>query len=282
MRCQWQEFINLLPGWMRQPVDEHGADELQELHLRIGEPPQLMLKSGSVWLNKPVRGEDLHFCINTATKYSPWTAGSIHRGYVTASGGHRIGLCGECTFDGQALKNIAPVTSLCIRVARDFHGISKDVWKEKGSILIIGPPGSGKTTFLRDLIRQTSNYCEGSVTVLDERRELFPCNAGRFCFERGKQTDVLSGGRKQTMICCALQTMSPSVIALDEITASEDCAALIEAAWCGVRLIATAHAGSKTELFTRKTYKPLVQQQIFDTLIIMRPDKTWQREGFCL
>ena len=282
MRCQWQEFINLLPGWMRQPVDEHGAQQLQELHLRMDEPPQLILKNQSIWLNKPVRGEDLRFCINAATKYSPWTAGSIQHGYITAPGGHRIGLCGECSFEGQALKNIAPVTSLCMRVARDFYGISADTWKEQGSVLIIGPPGSGKTTFLRDLIRQISNHGKGAVTVLDERRELFPCSAGKFFFERGRQTDVLSGGRKQTMICCALQTMSPSVIALDEITAAEDCAALLEAAWCGVQLIATAHAGSKEELYARKTYEPLVSQGIFDTLITMRTDKTWQKEGFCL
>ena len=84
------------------------------------------------------------------------------------------------------------------------------------------------------------------------------------------------------MICCALQTMSPSVIALDEITAAEDCTALLEAAWCGVQLIATAHAGSKEELYARKTYEPLVSQGIFDTLITMRTDKTWQKEGFCL
>ncbi len=278
MRCQWQELLNILPGWMRQAVDEQGREDMQELRLRSNMPPQIVKSGHCVWLQRTVTGDDISFCLNTATRYSPWVAGSIREGYVTASGGHRIGLCGECVYDGQAVRNFGRITSLCIRVARDFEGISGELYKRIGSCLIIGSPGSGKTTFLRDLIRMQSNHINGSVAVLDERRELFPSSAGKFFFERGQHTDVLSGCKKADGLQMLLRTMGPSVIALDEITAQEDCAALADAAWCGVRLIATAHAANKKELFSRKLYQPILESKLFDTLVTIHPDKSWQEE----
>ena len=72
--------------------------------------------------------------------------------------------------------------------------------------------------------------------------------------------------------------MSPNTIAVDEITATEDCNALINAAWCGVDLLATTHAGSKHDLYNRAVYRPLIENRIFQTLIILHPDKSWTAE----
>jgi len=278
MRCQWQEFLNLLPPWLRQPVDELGKEDLEELRLRLNSPPELVKKKQSVWLTRAVSRDDLNFCLNTATRYSPWTSGSITKGFVTAAGGHRIGLCGECVYDAGMLKNITELTSICIRVAREFSGISGDVYKKTDSILIIGSPGSGKTTFLRDLICRISNHHFGSVVALDERRELFPCSSGNFFFERGRRTDVLSGCHKQAALEMAIRTMGPSVIAVDEITNMEDCKYLSYAAWCGVRLIATAHATSKKDLYDRRIFQPILDSKIFQTLITVHPNKSWMEE----
>ena len=92
MTCRWQELLSILPPWLRESVDKVGRESLQELRLRIGAPPELVLAGQSRWLDRPIALEDIHFCINTASRYSPWTAESQCIGFLTAPGGHRIGL----------------------------------------------------------------------------------------------------------------------------------------------------------------------------------------------
>lgn len=278
MRCHWQELINLLPGWLKEPVDRLGKEDMQELRLRVNLSPEIRTYNGIKSLDRLVTKADMEFCLNMATRYSPWTSSGMTEGFVTAAGGHRIGICGECVYDGDKFKNISSVTSLCIRVAREYSDVSGNLYLHKGSCIIIGCPGSGKTTFLRDLIRKISNQENGAVAVIDERRELFPSSAGKFLFERGKRTDVLSGCKKGTGLEMAIRTMSPTVVAVDEITDPTDCSALCRASRCGVRLLATAHAGDKVEFFERPIYQPLLDNSVFNQLIIMHPDKSWQEE----
>lgn len=277
MRCAWQEFLNLIPPWMRRDVDTLGKDDLQELRLRSGLPPELCKRTGSTCLNRAASQEDLSFIVNTASRYSPWAASSASQGYISAQGGHRIGMCGEAVVQDGTMTGIRCVTSLCIRVARDFPGIAQTVNCGE-SVLIIGSPGSGKTTLLRDLVRQRSINCNGGVAVVDERGELFPAS----CFPSGPRTDVLTGCGKAHGIEILLRTMGPSCIAVDEITAEADCEALIQAGWCGVKLFATAHASSKQDLLLRPIYRCLLESGVFDTLLIMQPDKSWRRERMSL
>lgn len=278
MRCAWQTLINLLPVWMREKVDKQGRESLQELRLRIGLPPELILKDNSIWLQRVVVAEDLRFCVNMASKYSPWAASTAGRGFITAPGGHRIGLCGTAIAECGSMTGIRNLTSLCIRVARDFSGIAQKAVCYQGSILIIGRPGSGKTTLLRDLIRQRSDAGTGSIAVVDEREELFPRSQDGICFPAGRHTDILSGCSKACGIESVLRSMGPDTIAVDEITAEEDCKALLHTGWCGVKLIATAHAGCRQDLHNRPIYRPIIESQLFDTLLIMKPDKTWYAE----
>ena len=168
--------------------------------------------------------------------------------------------------------------SLNMRVARDFPGIAKDALRYKGSILIIGKPGSGKTTLLRDLIRQRSDAGPGCIAVVDERGELFPCCDQTSCFFPGKRTDVLTGCGKADGIDCLLRTMGPRFIAVDEITADEDCKAMLNAGWSGVKLYATAHAEDLSDLFERPIYKPIIQNKLFDTVLVLGEDKSWTAE----
>lgn len=271
MNCAWNELLAILPRWLGQEADAH-KDYLQELRLRLGQPPQLMQKGGALWLTRKVTADDLNFCVNTASRYSPWAAQSSAKGYITAPGGHRIGLCGEAIVMDGSMTGIRTIRSLCIRVARDFPGIARKYGSYTGSILIIGPPGSGKTTLLRDLIRQFSLH--ETVAVVDERHELFPDG----CFDRGTALDVMSGCRKAVGIDMLLRTMGPETIALDEITAEEDCDALLRAGWCGVRLVATAHASSVADLRSRALYKPLIRNNLFDHILILKRDKTLHEE----
>ena len=271
MMCAWKELISVLPPWMRKDVDMLGKEKMMELRLRINAPPELVLPKGSHWLQNLISKEDISYCINAASRYSPWAASTISQGYITAPGGHRIGLCGEAVCKDGIMTGLREVTSLCIRVARDFPGIGKRAENLEGSVLILGAPGWGKTTLLRDLIRQLAE--KECVAVVDERGELFP-----HAFLRGKRMDVLTGCSKSTGLDMVLRTMGPSCIALDEITAEADTCALLQAYGCGVRLLATAHAASIKDFRSRSVYRPLLDSGIFNTVLLLHADKSFTME----
>lgn len=272
MKCAWNELLSILPPRLRTEVDNLGKETAQNVRLRINSPPELNCAGGTHWLNGSVTRDDLNFCINTASRYSPWAAATMTKGYITAKGGHRIGICGEAVIKNGELSGIRDLSSVCIRVARDFPGISGDLAKQSGSILILGAPGWGKTTLLRDLIRQKSAG-GAHICVLDEREELYPEG-----LPRDNRMDVLSGCPKPQGVDMLLRCMEPEIIAMDEITAREDCEALKRAAWCGVRLMATAHASSLEDFLHRDIYSPLVKQNLFDNIVILRKDKSWYLE----
>ena len=271
MTCPWKELMGILPPWLRREADRLGRDTLQELRLRIGAPPELILSGHSQWLAQDVTEEDIRFIINTASRYSPWTAATTAFGYLTAPGGHRIGLCGDVTFREGSVTGIRQPDSLCIRVCRDFPGIASGIGKRNGSLLILGAPGWGKTTLLRDIARAVAQ--RETVAVVDERGEVFPQG-----MKRGKRMDVLTGCPKPQGIGMVLRTMSPEWIAVDEITGDTDCLALRNAAGCGVRFLATAHASSRQDLYHRPIYRSLAEIGLFEDLCILKPDKTFHLE----
>ncbi len=274
MMCAWNGLLAILPRWMHNELTDSDRINLQEVRLRVNGPPELVGAGTSRWLIRDVTVEDISFCVNTASRYSPWNAASTAQGYLTAQGGHRIGICGEAVIQVGKVHGIRQIRSLCIRIARDIPGIAYKAANLNESILIIGAPGWGKTTLLRDLIRQISDL-GAHVSVVDERGELFPQAA---YFREGKCTDILTGCRKQYGIEMLLRTMGPQYIAVDEITEEVDCEALVRAGWCGVKLLATAHAGSMRDLKSRAVYKPLIQSGIFTSVLIMNRDKSWSME----
>lgn len=271
MICAWKELLGILPPGLR-PELQPFSGQAQDIRLRLGGPPEVVTGGGSSFLCGKITPDDLNYVINAASRYSPWAAATMSQGYLAGPGGHRIGICGEVVMKQGRLEGIRNVTSLCIRVARDIPGLAAELADLKGSILILGAPGWGKTTLLRDLIRQKSNAGE-HISVVDERGELFPEG-----ISRGARTEILTGCPKDQGINILLRTMGPKTIAVDEITAREDCEALHQAAWCGVTLIATAHAGSLTEYLHRQVYTPLVRENLFEHLVILHPDKHWHLE----
>ena len=264
MKCAWKELLAILPGRLRGEVD---GKDLWEIRIRRDRPTELVGSRGSVWLNDRATGEEIKYVINTASRYSPWAAQTVSRGYITAPGGHRIGLGGELAVNDGRITGIREPDSLCIRVAHDVTGIGKPFGNLRGSILIIGPPGSGKTTLLRDLCREISK--RETVAVVDERGELFPSG-----YDRGKALDVLSLCPKPEGIDMALRTLGPATIAVDEITGEEDAQALLRAGWCGVRLVATAHAASSDDLKKRPIYRTFWENRLFEHLLTCHRDKS--------
>lgn len=273
MKCAWKELLSILPSGLQAAVQQQASNCLQEIRLRLNRPPVLVLQHKQITLDRRTSREDLSFIIHTASRYSPWIASSQSSGYITAPGGHRIGICGEAVVNAGKMEGFRYLRSLNIRVARDFPGISGPLSNEAGSILILGPPGAGKTTFLRDLIRQRSR--NENVAVVDERGELFPIND---CFDMGFGTDILTGCPKPQGIERLLRTMGPDTIAVDEITAAADCEALLQAGWCGVQVLATVHAASVSDLQQRPLYAPLLRTGLFKALVVLQRDKSWKLE----
>lgn len=272
MICAWQELLHILPPWLQTKTDAHGKRRLEELRLRLGRPPELVCSNENISTGNPVTDNDLNYIINSASRYSPWSAASVSQGYLTAKGGHRIGICGDAVIQSGRLSAIRNIRSICIRVARDFPGIAAGI-PDNCSVLIIGSPGTGKTTLMRDLIRQRSDSGKGSIAVVDERGELFPTD-----FSTGQRTDILTGCSKAVGIPLALRTMGPDTIAVDEISEDADTETLYHAAWCGVHLLATAHARSMSDLTRRPLYQKLMHSGIFQHIVILQKDKSWRTE----
>jgi len=268
MECAWKALLAVLPPVLRGEAEKH-RETLQEVRLRLDSPVELVTGRGSVWLDHRAKQEDLSFSLNAASKFSPWAAATMAKGYLTAPGGHRIGFCGEAVVQNGQMTGLRSITSACIRVARDFSGIARGI--PSGPVIILGAPGWGKTTLLRDLIRIRSETV--TAAVVDERGELFPTG-----FHRGKRTDVLTGCAKAAGIAMLIRTMGPTVLAVDEITEEDDTKALLDAQGCGVALLATAHAASMEDFRSRPVYQPLIRHKVFHWAVVLHPDRQWHLE----
>lgn len=267
MMCAWDSLLAVLPTGLRRDVDRLGKNNLQELRLRLGREVELAMDKDCVYLPYVVAPADLAFVINAASRFSPWACKSMEMGYLTIAGGHRIGIGGGFAGTDAGAMRLQTVTSLCIRIAKDISGIAGAYAGLEGSTLILGPPGWGKTTLLRDLARQVSQ--RRATAVIDDRGELFPEG-----FARGRRMDVLTQCPKEQGIDMALRTLGPEVITVDEVTQVQDCAVLVRAAHCGVRLLATAHGASAKDLLRRDSYRAMMEQGIFDNVLVLRRDRT--------
>lgn len=224
--------------------------------------------------------EDLFFrlCEHSVYAYQE----DIARGFITLQGGYRAGICGRVVYQGESVKSIKDISSVCIRVTRQKKGCAEGIFpyirqndRDIYNTLIISPPRCGKTTVLRDLCRiiSTGFPDEGFIglrtAVVDERSEIAACYRGVAQNDCGPRTDVLDGCRKPDGIEIALRGMSPSVIIMDELGAKGD-AESIKAAWnAGVRIVATAHAYGLDDVRDRPGLGSLVCRGGFRRFVIL-------------
>lgn len=287
MEDRFFQAVGVLPPRLRRQAERlkgRARQTLEELRLRVGQPMMGVFPEGERNLGGPdepaVEESELRQTLEIATRASVHTAlEQIRNGFVTLPGGHRIGLCGTAAVKEGAVYTFRCLSSLNLRLARSVPNASagvRDKLTEGGrlmSTLILSPPGGGKTTLLRDLIRCASDGLGMEplrVGVADERGELAALYQGRPQLDVGRHTDVIEGCAKATGLMMLLRGMGPQVLAADEITAPEDCAALTAAANCGVILLASAHAESMEELRRRAIYEPLLVQRAFQKVVTIR------------
>lgn len=220
-----------------------------------------------------VSGEDIEEAFRNICECSAYShEEEIKNGYVTFKGGHRAGLAGVAySYQGE-IQTVRDISSICIRIAGAENGAAEKIFndvflKTDGSILIAGPPASGKTTILRDIIRKTGS----SVSVIDERNEIAALKSGESDIISAN-VDIFSGYPKPVGIEIATRCFSPRIIVCDEI-APKDTDALLNALFSGVRIIASVHAGSKEELFSRPFLKKIFRLNAFKTAVLLKGGK---------
>lgn len=281
---RYREAASLLPErlqWAALSCPAEQRASAEEFRLRTGQPLSLLGPSGETALETDaVSAQDLQGILDRATEFSVYrSADSIRQGYVTVRGGCRVGLCGTSVLRGGEVVTLQELSSLSIRIARELPGIAAELyprlWEGERftSTLLVAPPGAGKTTMLRDLIRCLA---EGSaehpplrVAVADERGEIAAVCKGTPQFQIGSHTDVLSGAPKEAAILMLLRSMNPQVIALDEITAPGDIRSMQLAANCGVAFLATVHGRDVEELRRRRIFRELLDTELFHQFVIL-------------
>lgn len=251
------------------------SSTLQEIRIKIEKPLIVIDGSGEHVLNYKVSREDVKYILQRISNYSLYACeDDIRQGFITIKGGHRVGLAGECVMDNGKIKTIKNVASLNIRICREIIGCSKEVIDyifnddKVYNTMIISPPKCGKTTILRDIARVLSEDGK-KVSIVDERSEVAACYKGIPQMNVGIRTDVLDNCLKSEGMSMAIRSLSPEVIICDEIGTIKDMEALFMAFNCGVNIIVTIHGDNIKDLYNRKVFSEIINNNILKRVIIL-------------
>lgn len=277
---QFKDAAALLPrslssGFLK--LSEEKLEKCEEIHLRTGYPMSLLFdgEEHDFLAEHEISSQDIEAVLEKATDASIHAVQeSISNGYLYVNGGIRIGLCGTGFVKENGLNGMRDFSSLAIRIPHEIHDCGTDkLFKtmENGlsDVLIISPPGAGKTSCLREYVRIISN-CGYRVSLIDERGELSGINNGRTLYDVGAHTDIIFNLPKKSASIMMLRAMNPKLIAMDEISSEEDTRAVEEITGCGVKILATAHAGGVDDLKIRPIYSELLNKRIFQYAIIIK------------
>ncbi|HBY71892.1 MAG TPA: stage III sporulation protein AA [Lachnospiraceae bacterium] len=269
-------------------------EQLQEIRLRINAPLLIIYENREYFVTDEAKLVDnpslaafitkneIRETMEYISNYSLYAfEEEIKQGFITINGGHRIGIAGKTILEQDSVKWIKHISFINIRLAHQVKGCAAPVLpylinNNAGGIyhtLIISPPRCGKTTILRDLIRMLSNgskYQAGmSVGVVDERSEIAACYMGIPQNEVGIRTDVLDCCPKAKGMMMLIRSMSPQIIAVDEIGSAEDLEAIDYVIGCGCKLIATVHGSSIEDIQSKPVLGELVKKQLFERYVVM-------------
>lgn len=302
------ELRRKLPIRFRETITEADFDGLEEIRFRAGSPPELcyagdhaIRKNAHKGIN--VTAADIHELLNYLTGYSLYAyEEEIRQGYFTIAGGHRIGVAGRTSLKEEGgdtgISAMTEIGAVNIRIAHEHKGCALPIMpyirREQANrmqnsgrqephngadiynTLLLAPPGVGKTTYLRDCIRLLSSGADGGVpfkvSVVDERSEIAACHLGEPQNDLGPRTDVLDSCPKRSGMRMLLRSMSPRIIAVDELGGEEDFRTLYEVLYSGSRILGTVHAATVEELRTKPCMQQLLEQEMIRRLILLEKD----------
>lgn len=285
---QTEAVWRALPRRIRELLPEEGLAEVQEIRLRSGQPLLLKKTEGLFSLGRDgallpspwqdgirISAADLRETVSLLSAYSLYAfEEELRQGYLTVAGGHRVGFCGKAVLENGEIRTLRQINALNIRIAREQKGWGETILPHllEGDrlchTLIVSPPGCGKTTLLREIVRCLSESGR-TVGVVDERGEIAPLLDGVPQMDVGPCTDVLEGCPKAKGMVLLLRSMSPQVIAVDELGRREDMEAAEEALHGGVTLLATAHGWDMEDLKSRPQLHRLMEARIFERYLFL-------------
>ena len=284
-----EEMIKLLPSGLREVLQKMNLDVagLQEIRLRA-EQPAVILSHGKEYVSQTViHRRQLEETLAYLGNYSLYAyEEEIRRGYLSLPGGHRVGIAGRVVVEDGNIRTITAISSLNLRFAHQILGCADEVipflWQDGAlqSTLIVSPPGKGKTTMLRDCIRQISNgtliHPGMTVGLVDERSEIGGSYQGIPQNDVGIRTDVLDCCSKAEGMVMLLRSMAPQVIAVDEIGNYEDIRAIEMTLNSGCKLLATVHGSSIDEIRKKPLLERLMKEHVFERYIILQKETAGQ------
>jgi len=283
---KYKQIINILSNDVKNVLEQEKLhfDYLQEIRLRAGYPVILLYAGKEKILTAKVTERSIRETLDYVSNYSLYAyENELKQGFITIEGGHRVGMAGQVLVENGRVKNLKHISSLNIRVSHEIFGCADKLFpyithhKQIHHTLIISPPRCGKTTLLRDMIRQISDgnhWVKGcSVGVVDERSELAGCYQGIPQNHMGMRTDVLDGCPKAEGMLMLIRSMSPQVVAVDEIGAPEDIQAIKYAMYCGCKMIATVHGESVEDIQRKPLLEQMIREQCFERYVILNNRK---------
>ena len=274
----YQIFSNLLQE------NPQIANELQEIRIRVDKPIILKLREKDIILQYNILQTEIfqiveRLCENSIYAYK----NQICEGFITIKGGHRVGLTGSCVIENGKITNIKYISSLNIRIAREVKNCSTRILREIIDIenktiynsIIVAPPGRGKTTILRDIIRRLSdgieeiNFRGKTCGVVDERGEIAAMYKGTPQNDVGIRTDIIENVSKNKGIHMLIRTMTPEIIACDEIGSKEDVEAIHYALYSGVKGIFTMHGKNVEDIKNNKQIYELIENREIQKIVFL-------------
>lgn len=280
--------LEYLPITIRDKIELAPNAHIEEIRLRSNKPLMLKIGQETEMIDYIVKQQEIlqafeRICENSVYSYRR----QICDGYITIKGGNRVGIVGSAVVDNGQVININYISSLNIRIARQKIGCSDFLMDEIideqtrsiHNTLIVSPPGCGKTTLLRDIVRNISNGMDEigfkgrTVGIVDERGEIAAMYKGVAQNDIGIRTDVIDNMPKPEAMRLLVRSMAPDVIACDEIGSIEDINAIDYAMCCGVKGIFTAHGNSLEEINRNSELSRLLNKHIFERIILLNPEK---------